>query len=86
MDETIGTRPHQVRKNIDMGPYLEDQYYRGILCSAKFEGMTPKQMHTAFETAMAEAGLPGRAKFNLQPPSRMFMLKQQRRKWWGIDV
>lgn len=64
-----------VKNDMDMGPYLYDQHFTGILCSPLFEGKTPAQTYRMWERAMKDIGLKGRTRFTLRPPSQWDMLK-----------
>ncbi|CAD7942682.1 unnamed protein product [Amoebophrya sp. A120] len=68
------------------GPYIWDQFYYGLLCSPKFEGLTYPAMYEMFHKEMAAIGMTqNRLRVTLQPPSRFHLMRRAVRWRWGID-
>merc|ERR1712203_813175 len=58
-----------LKNDLEMGPYLYDQYFRVILCSPVFEGMTPAQMYQMVDQELDKIKLKGRVRVLCRPPS-----------------
>lgn len=66
----------ELKNDPDYGDYIYDEYFRGILVSPLFEGLSYRQMRDLVNKSLETIGLAGRVRFIMEPPSRFHKLKQ----------